>query len=98
MIELWVRHTGLRLSHDPDDPKMTDIRKTDRLAQIADRVILQTKNAAFVRKDSEGSSYVRVEFDGELLSPVPIGPGDLGKLEQMKDALHEVHRLMGEQA
>jgi hypothetical protein len=39
MITLWVKPGGLR-KHE-GDPKLTDIKVTNRLAQLADRVILQ---------------------------------------------------------
>jgi len=51
MITLWVMPDGLNPNHDPNNPQLADIRKTVVLAQSADRVILQTANGKFLRKD-----------------------------------------------
>lgn len=49
MITLWVKPDGLR-KHE-GDPKLTDIKVTNRLAQLADRVILQGEQHNHLVKD-----------------------------------------------
>lgn len=50
MITLWVMPSGLNYMHNPDNPRLTDICCTTKLATLSDRVILQTKNGIFLRK------------------------------------------------
>lgn len=56
MIELWVKPSALRKGHDPDHPKLEDIRGTDELARLADRVVLETAHAAWVMKDRDNEN------------------------------------------
>lgn len=88
MIELWVKPEGLRRGHDPDHPTINDISVTGQLAQLADRVIIQTKSSAFIVKPgSPEGRPLRVIFNGTSLDPAPIDPRDLACLEAMREAL-----------
>jgi hypothetical protein len=94
MIELWVRPTGLRRGHDPSNPQLTDIVGTPSLASMAHRVVLETEEAAFVRKgeDIPSKECLRVEFDPdrgfERLKVVHnVRSDDLMKLASMREAL-----------
>ena len=65
MLTLWVTPIGLRRGTDPDDPQLTDIRMTSKLAELADSVILQTRHAAFIRKDRIDKDFAPRRWDGE---------------------------------
>jgi hypothetical protein len=64
MITLWVKPGGLR-KHE-GDPKLKDIKVTNRLAQWADRVILQGEQHNHLVKDPIQRSTVHLG---------PVGPG-----------------------
>jgi hypothetical protein len=93
MIELWVKPEGLRRGHDPIHPTINDISVTGQLAQLADRVILQTKHVAVIVKGGaqspEDPRYpMRVIFDGSSLTQQPHDPKDLACLEAMREAVN----------
>ena len=65
MITLCVKPQGLNHRHDPDNPKLTDIAGSNRFAQIADRVVLETTRGKFTLKGDK-------HFENRLIKPDEI--------------------------
>ena len=102
MITLWVKPEGLRRQHDPAKPRLVDIRRTSRLAALADKVVARTSEGTFVLKDRSQSPLIkdrihsalqlrRVFFDGRTLvvdsEAEALSNRDVHVLRAMQEAL-----------